>query len=287
MTKTNRSWLYFGLSAAVLAVSTVLVGMTNHRSESPEGLEVAKGFSSKELEAKNVLRDELERRFTDRQNVDFGMSRISRGGARLHSGPTMDKQPDDFLDGNQWRSRPGGYETLIEGEWISVNKAKPMMTPENNAEKDAIELLKESGVDVAIYTVGQFELDAQKNPAPDDKRGAGEQNPHLVDFSWGSYNDLRAKGPAYITQKSSTAPRAYEIVEFGRKAWKSGRMDFSAEGKEGWIYFAHRIEAPDMSCAKCHGERQVFLDNTSRRIRGVMSKPGDPVGLFVIAMKKS
>jgi hypothetical protein len=111
--------------------------------------------------------------------------------------------------------------------------------------------------------------------------------PQYTGFQWGSYSSLRAKGPAYLSQSAVIAPRAHEIVDFGRRAWRSEQIDFSETGKDGWVYFAHRVQAPDMSCGRCHGSRKVWEDNRQVEIKGPVQQPGDPVGLFVVALRKS
>ena len=133
--------------------------------------------------------------------------------------------------------------------------------------------------------MGQFELDKGEKAVPDERMDSHSQ-PHYKGFQWGGYASLRAKGPAYVSQKSATAPRAYEIVDFGRKAWASKKTDFAAEGKDGWVYFAHRVEAPDMSCASCHGNRKVWDNKTQIEVKGSVQKSGDPVGIFIVALRK-
>ena len=152
-------------------------------------------------------------------------------------------------------------------------------------EREAVETLKAAKIDVAIYTVGQFELDNGEAPVP-DPNNVNLSQPHYNGFQWGRYDGLRAKGPAYLTQKSGIAPRAHEVVEFGRRAWASKRLDYVQEGKDGWVFFAHRVSAPDMSCAKCHGDRQIARNNERVMMKGAVQKSGDPVGLFVVAMRR-
>jgi hypothetical protein len=286
MIRSNRPWLFFTVSTAVLAVSSVLVGMTNHRimpAESTES-ENVKGFSKPELDAKNVLKNELERRFTDRQNVEFGMSRVVRVGSRMHYGPTMDKTQRGVKE----KTRPlgnGRYEFEFDGAWYKMDDRKPRMTAENERESRAMKLLRDSKIDVAIYTVGQFELDKGEKPTP--MKQPASSNPNYQDFSYGSGNNLRVKGPAYTHQDAAMAPRAYELVDFGRLAWASKQVDYTAEGKDGWVYFAHRVNSNDASCARCHGDRKAYVNGETKDIKGAIQKPGDPVGLFVIAVRRA
>ncbi len=277
MKTTVRSSLFFVAYVGIFVSAMAMVGMSpGARADSA----VIKKFSPKEIAALDTLKSELNRRFTDRQNVDFGMSRVIRTGQRYHAGPTMGKI--ERLTKEQTRSSSDGkYEVLVDGEWVSMTEKKPLMSPENETEIGAIQFLKDSRLDVAIYTVGQFELDKGEVPGPDAKQ-VSEKSSHNNGFSYGGYNSLRAKGPAYTSQKSSLAPRAYELVEFGRKAWASKEQDCSADGKDGWTYIAHRVSAPEMSCANCHGDRKVGSIDVS----GAVKKAGDPVGLFVMAVRR-
>jgi hypothetical protein len=277
MTKATRPWFYFGASATVLGASAILTGMTAH----PAAHEMASSFkfSNKVLAAKDVLRDELNRRFTDRQNVDFGMSRVVRYGSRGHRGPTMDK----ITIGDKFKTRPNGdgnYDVFFDGVWTGPKERKPRMNAENDRELNAIEAFAKENVDVAIYTVGGFIYDRGEKIVPVPQMGITEY-PHQNQFQWWTREGMRAKGPAYISQKSNFAPRAWEIVEFGRKAWASGKADFSADGPDGWVLFAHRVDAPDESCARCHAPRP----NPGDAQPAPEMKSGDRVGLFVIALK--
>jgi hypothetical protein len=289
MTKTNRSWIYFGLSTAALAVCTVMVGMTNrqpHFSNDTSVAEAEAGFLRAEIAAKDTLKSELMRRFIERQNVDFGMARVVREGTRRHFGPTMDRVQMG-VKGKHRKAADGSFEFEADGEWLKADDRKPQMSPENDAEKQAIQVLKDGRVDVAIYTVGQFELDKGDKPA--SVATSENRNSHYIDFNWGSYDTLRAKGPAYISQKSAIAPRAFEVVDFARKAWASGEQEYAHEAAGDWTLFARRVDAPDMSCARCHGDRKVFEvgGKTPKNIVGAVHKPGDGVGLFIIAMRRA
>ncbi|HJP83967.1 MAG TPA: hypothetical protein VJ835_10730 [Fimbriimonadaceae bacterium] len=278
MTKATRSWFYFGASATVLGASAILTGMTAH----PAATEMASTFkfSNRALAAKDMLRDELNRRFTDRQNVDFGMSRVIRNGARMHYiGPTMNRAGMSEKAETR-KNKDGKYEVLLDGVWIGLNHLKPRMQAENDREANAFLAFGDGKVDVAIYTVGGLQYDRGEKADADPRFvDVHDENRNL--FQWQGSMGMRAKGPAYVSQKSNLAPRAWEIVEFGRKAWASGKADFSADGPDGWVLFAHRVDAPDESCARCHAPRP----NPGDAEQAPAMKAGDKVGLFVIALK--
>lgn len=280
MRKVARSTVSMVAGLAVLGTCAVVAGMSApvHHDEFDLVGEMAKsGLPSKTLAAENVLKNELNRRFTDRQNVDFGMSRVIRDGTRLHMGPTMDRT---MIRTERPQTRPlanGRYETLIDGNWVSMDLLKPLLHAENDQEKAAIQAFKDQKVDVALYTVGGFGGDdGSKIMGPHDSEK--NPNPNWQDFSFRTLTGVRAKGPAYLQQASAMAPRAWEVVEAGRKAWRSGKSDMTLQGKDGWQYFAHRVEAPDASCARCHGVGGPLAQNAKL-------KAGDPVGVFIIAIR--
>lgn len=236
MKRSNRSWLFFTVSTAALAASSVLVGMTNYKNPTPQPpslveskelaplpdnnveatlprAEATGGFTAREIEAKNMLTMELNRRFTDRQNVDFGMSRVVRFGTRLHRGPTMDMTAAKDVKAAPQKTRPtkdGHWEFEIDGKWYAMEERKPLMRAENNNETNAMKLLRDGNVDVAIYTIGQFEMDKGEKPEP--QANPGNSNPNYRDFSYGKGDSLRVKGPAYIHQDSAMGPRTHEMV---------------------------------------------------------------------------
>lgn len=286
MANVEQSITLVSLSTATLAVGIALMGMSSpgHRDE-PGVTLAATGLPKNLLLAADTLKTELNRRFTDRQNVDFGMSRVIRAGSRLHFGPTMDKTIISTAKVESRKNDKGEVEFFVDGVWVGAADRKPMMSPENDAESRAIKTLKDSGASVAIYTVGQFELD--KGEPAFASKAVQSANPHYVYFTYGDYGTLRAKGPAYISQAAPNAPRAYEVIDIARDAWASGKTDFVANRKDGWAFFVHKVSAPDMSCAKCHGDRTMFVDKTQKKVVGAVHQAGDPVGVFVIALKMS
>jgi len=272
-------WASFGLSLAALGGCVVIEGM-NRAEPKRMDFDLEARFSPTVLSARETLRSQLLRRFTDKQDVDFGMSRVLRLGQRVHFGSTMGIRK---LGSSKDRRRlaDGTNEYRVGGQWIREFDLKPMMSPENDSERQAIETLNAAKVDVAIYTVGEFES-VHIPPVQIYK--------HLDydDVSWGGYGTYRAHGPAYICQKSTTGPKTAEVVDFARLAWESGKDRFSSQAKGNWTLIAYKVPAPDMFCAKCHGDRnERSIDGAIRKVRGAVQKPGDSVGLFVLAMRDS
>jgi hypothetical protein len=223
------------------------------------------------------LKQQLTRRFTDRKNVDFGMSRVIRDGARMHYAPLAEKLParDEMVKSRE--SADGKPEVLVDKTWISSDKLRATMRPENAVEKRAIDELKNGEVYTAIYTVGRFGFDNNEAPTATAESG-------YLDSYYGKPDNMgvRVKGPAYLTQTEPVAPRAFQVVDFGRKAWASGAVDFDAPGPDGWHFFAHRIQAVDQSCISCHS---AGSDNPSLHAKPSVMKLGDGLGIFVVALK--
>lgn len=264
---TNGTNIVVGLTA----IAALAAGFAS-RPHSPEPPKAA--FGPNTMAALETLKEQLNRRFTDRQNVDFGMSRVIRPGERLHSGPVAGIVPgrDEFPPN---RKRSGNYQVQIDGVWIDQNKVRPSMHAENAAEKQAISVLRDGEVDAAIYTVGQFSYDQGETPV--------DPGAPVSPFTYWSGKSVRAKGPAYLTQKAPIAPAAWQMVDFGRRAWSSGQTDFEAAGPNGWRFFAHRVNASDKSCIACHSAQTV--DPHLKYKYPSPEKVGDGIGLFVIALK--
>lgn len=288
MKNANRSLFFFGLASAGLCAGAILVGMTNHRpsvanptlpSTETNNEAISAVFSSKVLDAKDVLAENLMRRFTDRQNISFGMSRIIRPEDRVHAGPTMNK-----YEFPKWRKTSGGEdEYLAGGRWMKFEQIKPSMRAENESEREAIQRLTEEKVDVAIYTMGLFHKDKGVTFTATEATAFDEPG-NYQDESWQSSNSLRIKGPAYLSQDAESALASAGMANFGRKAWASGKDTFTGEGKDGWKLFASRVAAPDMSCAKCHSDAKVKSKGEFQK-QGGGPKKGDGIGIFIIAMR--
>lgn len=276
MRKIGKLALTYGIGLSGIGIFAVVAGMASPSA----AVSSYKGFSSRTMVALGGLRDELTRRFTDRQNISFGMERVIRPNARLHEGPVAGRFPKFEADKTYRQTAEGKVEFLVEGKWIPDELVKPKMSPENDREKASMSEFDSEKVSVAIYTVGQFAYDRGSKPGP-----AAQNSEDLhSNFMFGGWDDIRAKGPAYIHQDAKIAPDAYKVVDFAREAWRTGKSDYDAAGPDGWHYFAHHISAPDNSCLKCHGANG---EQVIRNENGVVRKVGDPVGLFVIALKRN
>lgn len=273
MTKQNRSLMLFGLSTAMLAAGLVTAGMNRHPDPLPAKTE-SSGFPTEVLEAKDILRSNLERRFSDTSTRDFGMSRVAtaRSSGRLHVGPLMGLRLRCTMAG----TRPAGngqMEVYVDGKWIPAGEWRPIMKTENRDEARAVETFKNGQVDVAIYTFGRFDLDREgtyittSQPRPVLGSGLAQRE--------SKESGIRARGPAYVDVSTANAPIAGELAGFVRRAWASDQVDYTGEGKGRWVYFARRMSATRQECIGCHVNQ------------GPVKEVGDKLGLFVIALRQN
>ena len=230
------------------------------------------GLSDKVISAKDVLIRELNRRFTDENAIEFGISRIE--GPHHESLPTR-SATRRIVPNRSRMDGSGNEEYLIDGKWIPSNELRPTMTPENADERQAVRQIIDSRTEAAIYTVGGFESDDGSAIKP--KRTA---------YSWGN-GRLHGRGPVYLTPQGRAGPKVFELIEFARKAWKSGRKVSESKSDRGWHLIATRVEAPSMTCAKCHGDKERVIDGVKKKVKGAVQRPGDGVGVFILALKST
>lgn len=245
------------LGIGILALSAGIVSATNKSGgDKPE--KTAKSKQADWLAAIESLNIELQRRFHDRNNIDFGMSRIVRTGSRMHSGPTMDKLTRAMSDGSMFRQIAGtnDYEVKDDetGEWVPQRDVKQRMHWENDSEKAAIMKFDALGTDVSIYTFGLM--------------------------SAGDDSEKRARGPAYLHQRSEAAPTSASLLDLAKKAYTAGKNlnDFAAQA--GWRFYARRVVADDQSCINCHNS--MAGETVSGHAK---YKLGDTIGVLLIGIR--
>lgn len=269
MTLSRVALPLFGL-AALGGGFAVNSGMSHPTNESNKPSLRLDGKTEAALE---TLHEELQRRFHDRNDVDFGFSRVIRPEARSHMDtPLMGR--DRFFGAfnakpnpNELRLVPAkdgkhAYYEVNDPEvgWTDPQKLRPAMKPENDREKQAIETLRNAKADIAIYTFGLLGQDAVPP---------------------------RAKGPGYLKQKSAEAPKAESLLKAVQQAWRSGSRDAVVEGPNGWYLMAHRVNANDKTCVSCHAHtRQVFTQGRSLPpSERALYKVGDDLGMVIIAVR--
>jgi hypothetical protein len=271
MTLTRFAIPLVGL-AALSAGFAVNSGMSHPVSEPSK---VALRLDAKTEAALETLHQELQRRFHDRDDVEFGFSRIARPKARAHRwAPLMSKggmmavpKPDEVrkVPGKE----PGWFDYEVKDPelgWVNTEKLRPAMRAENAREKEAIDTLYGSKVDVAIYTFGFLGQDAFPP---------------------------RAKGPGYLGQKSAEAPKAESLLKAVQQAWRSGNADTVVEGPNGWYLMAHRVKADTEACINCHShpERPLTLaasvppSERPKYAKRPLYKIGEDLGMVIIAVR--
>ncbi len=216
--------------------------------------------------ALDTLHEELQRRFHDRTDVDFGFSRVIRPAHRMHMlAPTMNQSL--FISDPKLPRRPeyriekdaaGKPITMVndaEVGWIETTKLKPVMVPETDREKQAIKTLRDGKVDVAIYTFGLLGIDEVP---------------------------VRAKGPGYLSQKAASAPPAIQMILAAEQAWRTGSEEVVLQGPEGWQLTAHRVKADGEDCVKCHTAHSVIQPGGQPIAKYAI---GESVGLVVLAVR--
>src|SRR4051812_1350636 len=114
MANSHSRFVLIGLSAAVLSTAAVMATMPRVVSDS----EKAEKARKVKLEtAIKTLESQLQRRFHDRDNVTFGMSRVVRAEERFHRGPLAEKIGPPR--GPETRTAPDGTSQAKNefGEW--------------------------------------------------------------------------------------------------------------------------------------------------------------------------
>lgn len=210
--------------------------------------------------AVDTLEAQLQRRFHDRNALEFGYSRVARpvghrGIVATARGILTVKRED----GKPVQTRGSGptmeYE-VEDGVWIKVTDLKQTFNAENDDEAAAVKTLRGTGV--ALYTGGAF----------DAKTGT----------------PLRLKGPAYLRQTAPIAPEASSLAKIVAQGWKSDSE--ASEFRQGdWTFRVVKVKADDQSCLNCH--RDAMAPPPSGEAPALVPlKLNDPIGTFVIATKR-
>lgn len=248
-------------STVALGVGLVAIGAGVVFATNPsEDRRAAKTKQADWIAAIDGLNVELQRRFHDRNNIDFGMSRIVRTGSRMHEGPTMDRLTRRMSDGSMYRKAAvgDGYEVKDDetGEWVPQDQYKQRMHWENDAEKAAIGKFDALGLEVSIYTFGLM-------TAGDDSQ-------------------KRARGPAYLHQRGDVAPPAASLLDLAKKAFATGKDLNEFAAVSGWRFYARRVVADDQSCLNCHNSMANELDPSGKAMKRY--KIGDTIGVLLLGI---
>lgn len=258
--------------ASLIGAIAFTMGMSHPSASEPTKSSLR--LDGKTEAALETLHQELQRRFHDRNDVDFGFSRLVRDGVRMHNRPPLMERERFF--GAFKSPQPKNLRLVPASEgvrahyevndpdlgWTNIQKLRPTMKAESEAERQAIETLRTAKADFAIYTFG---LIGQEAIPP------------------------RAKGPGYLRQKSAEAPAADSLVKYAQQAWRSGSADTIVEGPDGWYLMAHRVKADTDACVSCHAhnspDRTLGLTGQVPPSQEKLYKVGDDLGMVVIAVR--
>lgn len=261
---TRVSIFTLGLAAMAGAATFVMMKPDTDKDSKPT---VPWAKEKKVVAALDTLSDQLQRRFHDRNNVSFGMERMVRVGARLHSDVVAGKMGQGgFTDEDgkpmKYRAVEGKAQYEVSpGNWVAASELKRTMHAENDEERAAIDTLKNSGYPVAIYTAGMF----------------GQEG-----------KPLRLKGPAYLTQNTPTATPADGLAKIAEDAWKSDKETVKAGA---WTYVVGRVKIDDKSCLSCHTTKneapKYFISAKQDKPADADNqlKVGSTVGIFLIGLR--
>lgn len=257
------------IASLVAAGGAIAAGMiaTNPLADRAPTRKVAskKSASARDSKPVDTLIAQLHRRFTDTRDIDFGFSRVSRPKARIHFGPTMEKNNViwDGTDADEGDDRGSGHDPQLiretkdsyllraeDGTWIDYSEAREQMRPENPTERKAIGALLKAKREIAIYTFGAFQNGKTR----------------------------RAKGPAYLRQKGPVAPEAEALKDEANRAWRGELPNLP-----GFRLRAEKIFA-EASCVKCHNGMRGG-DGEIQQPWSDPYKKGDALGLVLIAEK--
>lgn len=261
------------IALPVFGLAILGLGMANTVDKAkPSASGSSLRLDSKTEAALDTLHQEIQRRFHDRNEVDFGFSRLIRNGSRLHMfPPLMERQrigmapdtpgtPTTRMVQGPTPGSPGRFEVNDpELGWTDTKNLRGAMHAENEREDQAIKALRASNVDVAIYTFGLLGVEG---------------------------TEPRAKGPGYVSQKGLTGPPAEALASFAKQAWRAGANDVVIEGPKGWYLMAHRVKADARDCVTCHAHTRqaVIRDRALPAGERLLYKVGEDLGMVIIAV---
>lgn len=215
-------------------------------------------------DARQELAEQLQRRFYNRKELEFGYDRVVRPNARLHFGPAANRSETEA----QERASQAIYEKHRGKDgWVGADRKwhtgryREMFIAENSKEAHAVSRLMD-GPQTVIYTAGLFDP---------------------------SHEPQRLKGPAYLSYEGVPArnldePRALGgelsrtwLTRVAKQLWTRKSVT-----SNGWRFVAHKIIADGPDCVKCHNDGEQYYDGVGKPKR---MKVGDPIGLILIASR--
>ena len=241
-----------GVAAAVSVAATVIPRIHVSGSDaksSPESptLKLQRGFA-----------EQLQRRFHDPNNVDFGFGRVYRPGARMHFSVIQNRnlteaqqQLIDRKRANEQSKHPG--EVLNSNlQWTKPTEIYvESFKPEDRQERFLVTDANRQKLEVSFYTAGRFEQS----------------------------KFLRLKGPAYVQQPASKPLTESQIGEWASSQYAQNATSYSGD-LAGWKVYAERVFGTDEKCINCHNMSLSAAGKSAKLL-----KKGDPIGLVVVAVR--
>lgn len=242
-----------GIAAAVSVAATVIprihVSYSDAKSspKSPE-LKLQRGFAA-----------QLQRRFHDPKNVDFGFGRVYTPGARMHftvlQNRNLTEAQQQLMErkrANEQSKHPGQILNASL-EWVKPTKRMYVesFTPENSQERLLVIAAHQQKLEVSFYTAGRFE----------------------------QTKFLRLKGPAYVQEPNSKPLTESQIGEWASSEYAKNAASYSGD-LAGWKVYAERVFGTNEKCINCHNMSLSATGKTTKLL-----KKGDAIGLVVVAVK--
>lgn len=253
-TMTRSSVFALALSATIVAVAVTALPYAKW-SGNPK----SRSSNSAVAKIQEDLAVQLQRRFHDPNNLDFGYGRMYVPGGRLHASILQNRNASkeileqyDRTQEREYEQHPG--QVLTEDlHWVDASKERTyeLLAAENSTERSIIANTKKQKLQIAIYTAGHL------------KNGQFE----------------RVKGPAFVQSPTTETLTDRKVADWASKAYGTDAKSYSGTA-DGWHLYAERVFATESRCISCHQELE--RQNTKSPID---LKKGDSLGLVVIAVR--
>jgi len=251
---TRSSVFAFSLSATIVTVAVTAMPFAKW-----SGTPKSRSSNSAVAKIQQDLAVQLQRRFHDPNNLDFGYGRMYVPGGRLHASILQNRNaPKEILEQydrkqeREYEQHPG--QILTEDlHWVDASKERTyeLLAAENPTEQSIIDNAKKQKLQIAVYTAGRL--------------------------SKGQF--MRVKGPAFVQSPTTNSLSDLQVAAWASKASTMDAKNFSGTA-EGWHLYAERVFATESRCIGCH--RDLAGQNTQSPD---LIKQGDSIGLFLIAVR--
>lgn len=246
----------FGLTLSAAIVTVAVTALPHARwVDKPE----SRGANAVVAKVQQDLASQLQRRFHDPNNLDFGYSRMYLPGGRLHASVLQNRNGSkeileqyDRKQEQEHAQHPG--QVLTEGlQWVDAGQERSyeLLAAENPTEQSIIDKAKKQKLQIAVYTAGRL--------------------------SKGQF--MRVKGPAFVQSPTTNTLTNLQVAAWASKAYSTDARNYSGTA-DGWHLYAERVFATESRCIGCH--RELAGQNTQSPD---LIKQGDSLGLVLIAVR--